>query len=209
MLHLPKRDGATRLVLIRHLDTDDSLRGRVHGALDVPLSPGGSRRSEFLASWLEGIPLEAVYSSPLRRALDTARPLAARHGLVPIAHAGLREVDFGDLEGRLYEEVEASRPELFRSWMEEPMRTRFPGGESFADLRARTLAAVKEIRLRHPRAAIAVVAHGGVTRTVLAHALTLPDEALFRLEQSYGGVSVVDWLGDVPLVRLVNAAAFD
>jgi broad specificity phosphatase PhoE len=195
-------------VLVRHLDPDESVRGRAYGALDAPLAPAARRRAELLARQLEVLPLAAVYSSPLRRARDTAAPIAARHGLVPVTHDGLREIEFGELEGRLYEEIEVGWPELFRSWMEEPTRTRFPGGESFADLRARVLAASDEIRGRHTGATIAVVAHGGVTRTVLAAALTMPDEALFRLDQCYGGVSVVDWFGDVPLVRLVNATTF-
>jgi broad specificity phosphatase PhoE len=208
MLHLPRHDGGTRLVLVRHLNPDESVRDRAHGALDEPLAPAARRRVELLARQLEVLPFAAVYSSPLRRARETAAPIAARHGLVPVAHDGLREIEFGELEGRPYEEIEVGWPELFRSWMEEPTCTRFPGGESFADLRARVLAASDEIRLRHTGATIAIVAHGGVTRTVLAAALAMPDEALFRLDQSYGGVSVVDWLSDVPLVRLVNATAF-
>jgi alpha-ribazole phosphatase len=205
MLRLSPHDGATRLTLVRHLETDESLRGRAYGALDVPLSARGVRQAEQLASSLEALPLEAVYSSPLRRALETAGPVARRHGLEPIATEALRELDFGEVEGLLYEEVEANRPELFSSWMREPTRTTFPGGESFADLRARVLPAVEQIRTAHAGRAVAVVSHGGVIRTILADALALAEDAVFRLDQSCGGVSVVDWLGEVPLVRLVNA----
>lgn len=204
MLRLPAQDGATRLVLIRHLDADESLRGRVFGALDVPLSSAGERRAALLADALADLPLAAVYSSPLQRALATAKLLAAGRGLVPVVHEGLRELDFGDLEGRTYEAIEANWADVFRSWMRHPSRTAFPGGESFAELRSRVLAAVDEIRALHPSGAVVVVAHGGVVRAVLADALLLPDDALFRLDQSHGGVSVVDWLGNVPLLRAMN-----
>jgi broad specificity phosphatase PhoE len=89
--------------------------------------------------------------------------------------------------------------------MREPTQTTFPGGESFAGLRARVLPAAEEIRLRHPGATIAVVAHGGVIRAIVAAALGLADDALFRLDQSLGGVSVIDWIGETPLVRVINA----
>ena len=204
MLRLPAQNGATRLVLIRHLDADESLRGRVYGALDVPLSPAGERRAGLLANTLADLPLAAVYSSPLQRALGMAKLLATGRGLVPVVHEGLRELDFGDLEGRTYEEIEANWADVFRSWMRHPSRTAFPGGESFAELRARVLAAVEEIRALHPSGVVAVVAHGGVVRAILADALSLPDDALFRLDQSHGGVSVVDWLANAPLVRAMN-----
>ena len=137
MLALPDQGEATRLVLVRHAQTDESARGRCYGRLDVQLSPRGLRQAQALADTLAGLPLAAVYSSPLVRALDTARPLAAARGLEPAVLEGLAELDFGEVEGLAYDEIEAERPELFHAWMDDPARVRFPGGESLADLRAR------------------------------------------------------------------------
>ena len=92
--------------------------------------------------------------------------------------------------------------------METPTAVRFPGGESFADLRARVLAAIVAIRERHAGEAAAVVAHGGVVRVVLADALGLADDAVFRLDQAYGGLSIVDWLGETPVVRAMNVVLY-
>jgi broad specificity phosphatase PhoE len=92
--------------------------------------------------------------------------------------------------------------------MDEPARVCFPGGEGLSDLRVRVLPALEQIRARHEREAVAVVAHGGVIRVVLAEALGLGDGALFRLDQAEGGVSVVDWLEGVPLVRVANATLY-
>jgi alpha-ribazole phosphatase len=208
MFTLPDRGRATRLVLVRHAETEESARGRCYGRLDVALSPHGRAQAEALADALTGQPLAAVYTSPLARALDTARPLAAVHDLVPRELDALAELDFGEVEGMIYEEIEARRPELFRAWMEDPAGVRFPGGESLGDLRARVLPALSTIRVGHEGDAVAVVAHGGVVRVVLAEALGLDDRAFFRLDQSEGGVSVVDWLDGVPLVRAANATLY-
>ncbi len=112
------------------------------------------------------------------------------------------------MDGLRFEEIEAgsSRSSSAPGWM-RPSTVRFPGGESLADLRARVLPAVAGIRARHGGEAVAVVAHAGVLSVVLADALGLTDGALFRLDQAHGGVSVVDWLGETPVVRVVNAAA--
>ena len=194
----------TRLVLVRHAEPDQSALGRCYGRLDVPLSPAGRRQAEELGASLTGLSPAAVYASPLARALETARPIAAAFGLEPVVHDGLSEIDFGELEGMRYEEIAAERPALFRVWMERPAEVRFPGGESLAELRARSLAAVDEIRERHEGEIVAVVSHGGVLRAVLADALGLPDGALFRLHQAYGGVTVIDWVEGTPVVRAVN-----
>lgn len=208
MLTLPDQGEATRVVLVRHAETEESARGRCYGRLDVRLSPRGLRQAQGLAAALADLPLAAVYASPLARALETARPIAAARGLEPAVGEALGELDFGELEGLRYDEIEAERPELFRAWMDEPARVRFPGGEGLSDLRARVLPALEEIRARHEREAVAVVAHGGVVRIVLAEALGLEDGALFRLDQAEGGVSVVDWLDGAPVVRVANATLY-
>jgi probable phosphoglycerate mutase len=206
MLRLPPQDGATRLLLIRHLEPDRSVHGRAYGSLDAPLSALAREQAAKLARALDGVHLDAVYASPLRRALETATPLAVHRKLVPVVHEGLREIDFGEVEGSRYEEVEESSPGLFRSWMSDPTGVSFPGGESFAELRLRVLAAAEEIRERHRGSAVALVAHGGVTRVIVAASLSMPDEALFRLDLAYGSVSVVDWLGETPILRVLNAS---
>jgi alpha-ribazole phosphatase len=206
MLRLSPQDGATRFLLIRHLEPDRSMHGRACGSLDPPLSPLALEQAAELAQGLDDVRVDAVYASPLRRALETARPLAARRKLVPVVHEGLRELDFGEIEGNRYEDVEKARPDLFRSWMSDPTGVSFPSGESFADLRFRALGAAEEIRARHHAGTIALVAHGGPIRAILAAALAMPDDAIFTLDQTYGAISVVDWLGETPFVRMLNAA---
>jgi alpha-ribazole phosphatase len=195
----------TRLLLIRHAQPSEDARGRCYGTLDIGLSVRGQRRAQLLARTLDRIPLVAVYSSPSTRALDTASPLAAAHQLKPSVDDALREIDFGKLEGRSYDEIQAAYPDLYRSWMETPTRVEFPGGESYTQLRVRALVALEAIRARHRGALAAIVSHGGILRAMLADCLRMPDEAIFRIDQSYGALSIIDWIDSTPLVRVVNA----
>ena len=162
----------TRLLLIRHGRPVDDARGRCYGRLDVGLSPEGLVEAAGLGHALTAA---TVVSSPARRALETAIALGE-----PEVDERLRELDFGELEGRTYEEIERERPELFAAWMRTPTEVRFPGGEGFEDLRRRAAAAATELRARHDGGTVAVVTHGGVVRALVADALGLPSAAIFR-----------------------------
>jgi broad specificity phosphatase PhoE len=195
----------TRLLLVRHAQPKEEARGRCYGTLEIGLSVRGQRHAQLLARTLDRIPLAAIYTSPRERAVATATPLALAHGLTPIVDDALRELDFGDFEGQTYDEIASRHPDLYRQWMETPTLVQFPGGENYARLRVRALAAMQAIRARHDSETVAVVSHGGVLRAMLADCLSIPEEAVFRLDQSYGAISIVDWIDSVPLVRLLNA----
>jgi broad specificity phosphatase PhoE len=177
----------TRLVLCRH--------GEPCGAFDPGLSARGRAQADLLAAALAGrVP---VYTSPARRALETA----ARLGSEPVVEHDLRELDFGEAEGLRYEEAAERWPDLYDEWLQAPTRVSFPGGERFTDFRARVLAALNDVA-----APAVVVTHAGVIRTALAHWLSIPDEAFFRIDQGYGRVTVVDWHEETPVVRVVNGS---
>jgi alpha-ribazole phosphatase len=190
----------TRILLVRHAEPEADARGRCYGRLDVSLSDKGLGRARVLS----GLSCDVVYTSPRRRARETASLLGAA-----TVDERLRELDFGELEGRLYDDIARERPELYRQWMEEPTRVRFPGGECFDDLRARTCEVVGELRAAHAGQCIALITHGGVIRAALADALGLPTERSFALDVGYCRVSVIDWFGDDAVVRLVNGTATD
>ena len=189
----------SRLVLVRHAEPAPDVRGRCYGTLDVELSERGHEQAAALAVTLRDEPVDLVVSSPRLRAVQTAAAL----GRPVEVDERLSEIDFGDFEGRTYEELERDEPELFRRWMSSPTTVRFPNGESYADLRARAAGALADVRVRAETAV--VVTHGGVIRAGLATWLELPDHAIFRLDQRHCGVTVVDWLGDEPVVRRFNA----
>lgn len=190
----------TRVLLIRHGEPEGDARGRCYGRLDVRLSDDGRTHARRLSD----IACDVVYTSPRRRARETAEILGAAR-----VDERLRELDFGELEGRTYDEIASERPALYRRWMDEPTRVRFPGGEGFDDLRARACGALAEIRAAHTGATIAVVTHGGVIRAALAEALGMPAERIFAFDVGYCSISVIDWLGEHAVVRLVNGTGTD
>ena len=195
----------TRLLLIRHAAPAEDARGRCYGRLDVGLSPAGLAAAKHLAESLAEVGLDAVYVSPSIRAVQTAAALGPSHEV----DERLRELDFGELEGRTYDEIERERPELFRQWMETPSLVRFPGGESYADLRERVAAAIADVVAANDGRTVALVSHGGVIRAALALALGLSDDRAFALDVGCARVSVVDWFDETAVVRLVNGVGAD
>jgi alpha-ribazole phosphatase/probable phosphoglycerate mutase len=190
---------ATRVILVRHAEPHEEVHGLVYGRLDPSLSVRGVVQARELAATLASEPIAAIYSSPKRRALETAAPLGE-----PVVVEGLREMNFGDLEGLTTDEAAERYPGLVR-WMETPSTVTFPGGESAAELRQRALAAIAEIVARHANETVAVFSHSVVIRTIIADALAMDRNALFRFEIAYGGISVVEWFDGQPFVRIVNA----
>jgi len=187
----------SRLLLIRHCEPEADARGRCYGSLDVGLSEAGMHHARELATRISGY--GAVWTSPRLRARQTAAALATSVHL----DDDLRELDFGELEGRTYDEIAANKPELYRAWMETPTQVRFPGGESYADLKDRAVRSLERIWNDH--SAAVVVTHGGVIRAGLAAWLGIPDESIFRIDVRYGGITTVDRVGDTPIVRHLNA----
>ena len=147
--------------LVRHGQTNWNLEGKIQGKTDIPLNEAGLRQAEFLAAALENRKLEAVYASPLSRALATAELVARQSGLTVQILPQLREVDFGLWEGKGWREVEASYGEDFRRWDQDPARAAPTGGESRESCKKRCRQAIEEL-IRREEHCVALVAHGGI-----------------------------------------------
>jgi broad specificity phosphatase PhoE len=194
----------TTMVLIRHAEPAASGMGLCYGALDVPLSEDGVIHAQRIGAHLRDSQLDAVYSGPLSRAVATASAVSESHGLTPVLRRDLSEIDFGAFEGRTFDEIAVSHPELYGRWMREPARVRFPGGESFDDLRGRVCSEIARIRREHRGGSVVVVTHGGPIRALMAELLGLESGLVFRIGQSWGGMTSVEWVGDDPIVRSMN-----
>jgi alpha-ribazole phosphatase len=195
----------TVLWLLRHPEPEGAAAGRCYGSLDFKLSDVGIRHAECIASALAGEPVAAIYTSPRQRCQQAAQILAASRSCPVEILDALRELDFGEFEGRSYEEVAQRHPGLYRQWMEHPTDIRFPGGESFAEMSGRVIQAAKELRARHAGHTIVLVTHGGVNRILLADALGIQPANVFRLGQRYGAINRIRYFGEIPHVELVNA----
>jgi alpha-ribazole phosphatase len=197
----------TRLWLLRHPEPESRATGRCYGSLDLSLSDKGIRQARAVAQTMAGEPLAAIYSSPRQRCQQAASILAeGRNCPVETADA-FRELDFGEFEGRTYDEIAAACPDLYRQWMETPTKVQFPGGESYCDLRMRVVAAAGELRTRFAGQSIALVTHAGVIRVLLAEALRMRAEDIFRISQRYASLNLIRYLGEFPVVDRMNAEA--
>jgi len=193
-----------RMWLIRHGEPETDAQGRCYGRLDWGLSDRGQFQAQMAAQALSGKPLAAVYSSPRRRARQSAEFLGTAKGMAVQILEGLCEIDFGDFEGLTYEEIERQYPEQYQRWMTRPTEIHFPGGESFAQMQTRVIATTTKLCQRHQGQSIAIVSHGGVNRIILAEALGMPPTHIFRIAQRYAGLNLVSYYEGVPTVELVN-----
>ena len=156
----------TRIIAVRHGETDWNVATRIQGQLDIALNDKGRWQAQRVAQALADDALDAVYSSDLLRAYATAQAIAAAQaGPTPLAvqpHTGLRERGFGKFEGHTYAAIEAQWPEESRLWRIRDPHFAPDGGESPLQVMARVGQAVNDIAARHPGQQIALVAHGGV-----------------------------------------------
>ena len=194
----------TRIIAIRHGETPWNVDGRIQGHLDIALNDRGRWQAQQVAQALEGETPAALYSSDLRRAMETAQAIARRVRSAAIPEPRLRERSFGRYEGRTFVEVEHEAPEHALRWRRRDPDYAPPGGESLLSLRERIAGTVDDLAARATGKLIVLVAHGGVmdilyrlaTRQHLQAARTwqLPNAAINRLLWSPGtGLTLVGW----------------
>jgi broad specificity phosphatase PhoE len=188
------------LYCVRHGESVYNAQRRIQGQTDVELSPLGLAQSQAVVQALAGLPIEAVYSSPLRRARQTADLLAAALGLDVLVDPRLTEIHAGIFQGLDWDQIEARYPEEGRRWRAHEPDFAIPGGESRRQLEARALEAFEAIRSRGHRQA-AIVAHGGLLTAALRGLLGIPSERNpFNLYN--GSISRLTWEAQAQLVTL-------
>ncbi|MDY6268508.1 MAG: histidine phosphatase family protein [Selenomonadaceae bacterium] len=198
----------TKIIYIRHGQTEWNISGRYQGQSDVALSPLGTLQAEKLAAHFPVAELSAIYSSTLSRAMRTAECIAERFGLVVQPRAELREINFGDWEGLTYDEITKKWPEALTDFFQHPDRLAIPHGETFPIVQARALGCIRELCQKHTDETIAVVAHGAILRTLLAAALHMDLQYLWTIRQFNTAVSIVCYHEDgTTSVELVNSTA--
>jgi broad specificity phosphatase PhoE len=182
-----------RLYFIRHGQTQHNADGLALGRRDVPLNETGRAQAQTLARRLAGAPIEAVYASPLGRALETARPLADALGLEVGVEERLIEMDVGEVEDLPFDELRERYPEFLRRWRSDGLAdVPMPGGETLRQVQERAWAAVEALRGRHGDGAVAAVTHNFVILSLLCRVLRLPLDRFRSLRQDVGAYSVVE-----------------
>lgn len=148
-----------KLYILRHAESQWNPIGRYQGLLDPELSDIGKEQAKRLGEYFRDIPIDVIYSSPLKRTMQTAIEVARAKGLEVLQEKRLIEIDHGVWSGLLVDEVQSRFPEQFRQWLEEPHSVHFEGGESLQEVFGRVKDFLEDIREKHWGQVVAVVSH--------------------------------------------------
>ena len=195
-----------RLILIRHGETEWNVSGRYQGQTDIPLSDRGRAQAEALGRRFASIPVDAVYSSPLQRAYDTAAAIARVKGL-PIQKAdGLKELDFGEWDGNTKEVNEEKFGEAFTRYRIEPFHYPMPGEGTLNRAKLRVGAALEDIKelYRHTDKTVVVVAHGGILKLAIFYLMDMTSRLYRCIELDNTSLTVIDIEEDRCILRVLN-----
>jgi 2,3-bisphosphoglycerate-dependent phosphoglycerate mutase len=198
---------STRILLVRHGETDWNAAGRIQGHSDTPLNAAGRLQARRAAQRLARAPIRALYSSDLARAFETATIIGAPLGLTVVASPQLRERRYGEWEGLTAAEIQAHYPEQFALWRARSTDFVPPQGETRNELLTRALAELQTIARRHVREMVVVVSHGGLCYVLINHILGSVDGD--RREFTFGNASIhtLDVTGDQWSVISMNETA--
>lgn len=196
------------LLIIRHGETQWNRENRFQGSADIPLSDKGRAQARQVAAILKDKHLDAIYSSPLSRALDTAQAIAHGRDLEIQVVDDLQEINVGEWSGKTWPEIRDIWPKLEREWTTNPLTSDPPpGGEHYEDFRKRCMDAMDSISAAHQDSdQVAIVCHGGVIRAIITALLGMPWEtrgkiythncSITRMRWQAGGKVIIDVFND-------------
>jgi broad specificity phosphatase PhoE len=182
-----------RLILVRHGETSSNKARLALGRADIELNEHGRWQAQRLAASLKHEPIAAIYSSPLKRALATAEPIASSHGLEVQVDDGLIEMDIGEMEGLTFQQMRERHPQFLQAWLgDRAAHEAMPGGECLLDVQERAWQAIERIRERHEQRTVAAVTHNFVILTLICRVLGLELADFRRLRHSLAAKSVLE-----------------
>ncbi|HIE83972.1 MAG TPA: histidine phosphatase family protein [Dehalococcoidia bacterium] len=198
---------STRLILIRHGQTEYNLKGLSQGLIDIPLNETGERQADGLVSFLSPFRVSKIYSSPSSRAISTAEPLSKALSLEIAIESDLAEMDQGDYDGFTAEDMRKKIPQEFLdAWRsDKPDDVRMPNGETLNDVRERMVSICDSLAIRHRDSTVAIFSHNLSIKAFLCYGLGVALKNFRRLSISNGSVSIIDISpGERYLVNSIN-----
>jgi len=182
-----------KLILARHGETVWNVEKVYRGRTDVNLDEVGIKQAELLGKYLSNRELEAIYSSPLRRALDTAN-IVARYQKIGV-HVAEGLIDFNYGEWQTLPEQEAKRlyPTLHNEWHNNPHKVIMPGGESLEDVRRRAIEVVNDVLSKY-QGSVVLVSHRVVNKVLICYLLGLDNSYFWNIKQDVGGITIFNYV---------------
>lgn len=193
------------MILIRHGESTWNQERRIQGNMDPGLSDHGRTQATMLASRLQGRPFAGLYTSPLRRALETAAVLGESVGVPPQPLDGLQEIRLGAWEGKTASEIRTMCGDGYDRWLDGPLDAAGPpGGEGVRAFQQRAVDTLEGLRKAYPDGDLLVVTHGGVIRVYLCHILGLDLNRMFRIKTDNTAVTEILFSGERANLALLN-----
>jgi probable phosphoglycerate mutase len=200
----------TRILLIRHGETDWNRIRRFQGRSDLPLNQKGKDQAHALALALKDESLTAIYSSPLIRTLETARLIKVFHPSIPLfEEEGLVEMNLGEFEGMEAQHWAAEYPDFLRTWQETPASVTMPGGESLQEVQTRAIGTLERITKLYPtESTLLLCSHNFVNLTMLCYALRVPLDRFREMRQETAALNVLYMQGQRLWAKVVNERSY-
>ncbi len=187
-----------RVYLVRHGETDWNIEKKCQGFSDIPLNETGRQQAGAIAKCLSGVQVQAVYSSTLVRARETAEAVSRHHGVAVQTTDAFRELNQGEFEGLRIGELVQRHGDFLRRWMDDPADLRLPGGESLRDVQTRAWAGLGKVVESHSDGNVVVVAHNLCNAALLCRVMKLDLSDFRRIHQDVGGINLVEFGGRWP-----------
>ena len=196
------------MILVRHGETDWNAAEVFRGRADVALNEAGLRQAELLGEYLSGGKIDVVFSSPLKRAVETAREIAGHHALKIESVPGLVDFDYGEWQGLSHQEVRDQYPELYAAWTDHPERIGMPAGETLEDVRNRAVAVVEGIVGRFEKGRVALVSHRVVHKVLICALLGLDNSHFWNIRLDTCGITSFTYEGGIFILTGHNDTSF-
>jgi alpha-ribazole phosphatase len=194
-----------KFFLIRHGQTSWNEEGRYQGTKDTDLTRLGIKQAKLVAKYLSRVDFSNIYSSPLKRALNTANIINKNRSSRIIVRENLREIYFGKWEGMKIDEINQKYNEDYKNWLNDPFNNSPTGGEGFKELTIRTVKEIENIvNENSDDSNIAVISHGGVILSLLVYWLKIPVSRWKSIIQRGGAISIVIIDKDFPYISTIN-----
>jgi broad specificity phosphatase PhoE len=194
----------TRVYLVRHGTTDWNKEEIFRGRLDCKLNETGHSEARALAAYFTDIPFQAIYSSPLSRAMETAQAVAQAKALPVVPHPGFIDMDFGEWQGLPLREVREKYSDLYRLWRERPEAVHFPGGENLTQVRARAWEGLQKVLRDNPERTTLILSHRVVTKVLICAVLGLDDSHFWQIKQDTTAVNCIEYNRGSFVTSLIN-----
>jgi broad specificity phosphatase PhoE len=194
----------TNVYLVRHGQTEWNKKMTFRGRADIPLNEVGCREARAISENLKDKNIDAIYTSPLRRSVETAQPSAKFFHLEIVTVQGLIDINYGDWEGLTFHEVQKRYSDEYAKWEKTPHLIRFPHGESLDESRERSFHAFNTIVQENLGKSLLIIPHRVINKVLLCALLGLSNSHFWEIKQDTGCINLIEYANEKYILSLMN-----